>query len=75
MLLEAFQKSGLAGRGVKVILIGDGQAMADLRQYVKDNRLDGSVIFTGPVPHSSVPPYLDLIDIAVQPAANEYAAR
>ena len=72
MLLEAFQKSGLAGRGVKVMLIGDGQAMAGLRQYVKDNRLDGSVIFTGPVPHSSVPPYLDLIDIAVQPAANEY---
>jgi glycosyltransferase involved in cell wall biosynthesis len=30
------------------------------------------VIFTGPLPHAKVPPYLDLIDIAVQPAANEY---
>ena len=72
MLLEAFQKSGLAGRGVKVMLIGDGQAIADLRQYVAENRLGDSVIFTGPVPHAGVPPYLDLIDIAVQPAANEY---
>lgn len=72
MLLEAFQKSKLAGRGVKVMLIGDGQAMADLRQYVQENQLNDSVIFTGPLPHAEVPPYLDLIDIAVQPAANEY---
>jgi glycosyltransferase involved in cell wall biosynthesis len=46
--------------------------MADLRDYVAAHDLKEHVIFTGPLPHAQVPPYLDLIDIAVQPAANEY---
>jgi glycosyltransferase involved in cell wall biosynthesis len=70
-LLEAFAKSGLAGCA-KVMLIGDGQAMPELRRYVKEHSMDADVIFTGPLPHAHVPRYLDLIDIAVQPAANEY---
>lgn len=72
LLLEAFWKSGLAAERVKVLLIGDGPAMGDLREFVEKNGLHESVVFTGPLPHASVPPYLDLIDIAVQPAANEY---
>jgi glycosyltransferase involved in cell wall biosynthesis len=72
MLLDAYRFSGLAHEKVRLLLIGDGQAMAELRQYVRDTRLTDDVIFTGPVPHSRIPQYLDLIDIAVQPAANEY---
>jgi|SRR5579883_129804 glycosyltransferase involved in cell wall biosynthesis len=72
MLLDAFRISGVAKQGVKVMLLGDGQAMADLRQYVAENGMQQDVIFTGPLPHHEVPAYLNLIDIAVQPAANEY---
>jgi glycosyltransferase involved in cell wall biosynthesis len=72
MLVDAFQASGLRDRGARVMLIGDGQAMAELRQYVDGRGLRDSVIFTGPLPHASIPRYLDLVDIAVQPAANEY---
>ncbi len=72
LLLEAFERSGLAGGGVKVLLIGDGQAMPDLKNYVAQHRLESDVVFTGPLPHGEVPQYVDLIDIAVQPAANEY---
>ena len=72
LLLEAFHRSGLAARSAKVLLIGDGQAMRDLQEYVATHALRESVIFTGPLPHAQVPAYLDLIDIAVQPAANEY---
>jgi len=72
LLLDAFQLSGLALQGVKVILIGDGQAMPRLKAYVVQHRLERDVIFTGPLPHAEVPGYVDLIDIAVQPAANEY---
>ena len=46
--------------------------MPDLRRYVKEHRLENDVIFAGPVPHDKVPEYVSLIDIAVQPAANEY---
>lgn len=72
LLLEAFQRAGLAGKSAKVLLIGDGAAMAELRQYVEKRDLKSDVLFTGPLPHEKVPRYLNLIDIAVQPAANEY---
>ncbi len=72
MLLEAFHRSGVARRGVKVLLIGDGPAMADLSAYVREQKLERDVLFSGPLPHAEVPRYLATIDIAVQPAANEY---
>ena len=72
LLLDAFRRENLAAEKVKVLMIGDGPAMAGLQEFVRSNRLEGSVIFTGPLPHAEVPAHLDLIDIAVQPAANEY---
>jgi len=73
-LVEAFHKSNLAGRAAKVLLIGDGPAMPVLQELVARHNLQQSVLFTGPVRHHDVPDYLDLIDIAVQPAAVEYCS-
>ena len=72
LLIEAFQRARLNDENVKVLMIGDGPAMAGLQELVRANKLSDAVIFTGPLPHAEVPAYLDLIDIAVQPAANEY---
>jgi len=72
MLLESFHASGLAAQNTKMLLIGDGPAMPELQQYVREHGLEQEVLFTGPLPHAEVPRYLDLIDIAMQPAANEY---
>jgi len=72
LLLEAFRRHGLARRGGALLLIGDGPAMPELESYVAARRLQADVKFTGALPHSEVPAHLDLIDIAVQPAANEY---
>jgi glycosyltransferase involved in cell wall biosynthesis len=72
MLIEAFHRSGLAQRKVKLLLIGDGPAMPNLRAIVDQHGMGGAVVFTGPVPHDAVPEHLAQIDIAVQPAANEY---
>jgi len=74
LLLEAFHKSNLASGSVKLLLIGDGPAMPDLKNYVEKHQLRESVLFTGPVKHADVPDYLDLVDIAVQPAAIEYCS-
>ncbi|HZU30236.1 MAG TPA: glycosyltransferase family 4 protein, partial [Candidatus Angelobacter sp.] len=71
---EAFHKSKLANRNVKVLLIGDGPAMESLKTLVQHHDLQQSVLFTGPLRHAEVPDYLDLIDIAVQPAAVEYCS-
>jgi glycosyltransferase involved in cell wall biosynthesis len=74
MLLEAFHGSGLAAQNTKILLIGDGPAMPELREYVRRHGLESSVLFTGPLPHAEVPRYLDLIDIAVQPAGKHSGA-
>ncbi len=74
LLVEAFHKSKLANRNVKVLLIGDGPAMESLKTLVQHHDLQQSVLFTGPLRHAEVPDYLDLIDIAVQPAAVEYCS-
>jgi glycosyltransferase involved in cell wall biosynthesis len=70
-LLRAFHRSGLAGRA-SLLLIGDGPAMPELREYVAKHGIGDAVVFTGALRHEDVPPYLNAIDIAVQPAANEY---
>lgn len=72
LLLEAFHESRLRESNTALLLIGDGPAMPGLRDYVERNGLKDSVVFTGPVPHAEVPRYLEMVDIAVQPAANEY---
>jgi glycosyltransferase involved in cell wall biosynthesis len=72
MLVEAFQKANLPAKNAALLLIGDGSAMEDLRRTVEQYGLAKDVIFTGPLPHADVPQYLDLVDIAVQPAANQY---
>jgi len=71
-LLEAFHQSDLKMANAALLLIGDGPAMSDLRNYVAKNDLGQSVVFAGAVAHAEVPSYLEVIDIAVQPAANEY---
>jgi glycosyltransferase involved in cell wall biosynthesis len=72
MLIEAFHGARLAEQGAVLLLIGDGPAATDLRRQIDSLGLRDSVILTGAVPHEEVPSFLDLIDIAVQPAANEY---
>ncbi|HLH42979.1 MAG TPA: glycosyltransferase family 4 protein [Bryobacteraceae bacterium] len=72
LLLEGFLESGLWREEAVLMLVGDGPAASELKQYVAANRLQDSVIFTGPISHELVPAYLELVDIAVQPAANEY---
>lgn len=72
LLLEAFDRGGLAGHKAALLLIGDGPEMSMLKKYVAKHRLEPHVVFTGAVSHSTVPAYLNLIDVTVQPAANEY---
>jgi glycosyltransferase involved in cell wall biosynthesis len=72
MLVDAFHENNLAPKNAALLLIGDGPAMEDLRSAVERYGMKDTVVFTGPLPHDQVPRYLDLVDIAVQPAANEY---
>ena len=72
LLLEAFHHSGLGSGQAVLMLVGDGPATGELKDYVAKTNLQDSVIFTGAVSHEDIPRYLSIVDIAVQPAANEY---
>jgi glycosyltransferase involved in cell wall biosynthesis len=71
-LIDAFAHSDLASRGAALIFIGDGPAMPGLRAQAAARLPEGAVVFTGGIPHEEIPGYLNVIDIAVQPAANPY---
>ncbi len=73
MLLEIMHESRLHEQNVRLLLVGEGPAEADLKQYVQANGLQASVIFTGPIARAEVPAHLAAMDIAVQPKAPEYA--
>jgi glycosyltransferase involved in cell wall biosynthesis len=72
LLLEAFHQGDLAARGASLVLVGDGPMLGWLKDFVARHDLGESVVFTGPLPHGEVPAHVQLFDIAVQPAANEY---
>jgi glycosyltransferase involved in cell wall biosynthesis len=56
-----------SGRALKFLLIGDGPLAAQLRSELEPYTRDGSVIFTGAIPHKDVRAYLDAADILVSP--------
>ena len=72
LLLEAFYESGLWRGAAVLMLVGDGPATRELKDYAAQANLQDAVIFTGAVSHEEIPAYLGVVDIAVQPAANEY---
>jgi glycosyltransferase involved in cell wall biosynthesis len=73
MLLEIVHEADLAGRGVRLLLVGDGPAFADLSRYVDTHGLGSSVIFTGPVGRAEIAAHIAAMDITVQPSVTDYA--
>jgi glycosyltransferase involved in cell wall biosynthesis len=73
LLLEVTRRARLAEFDARVLLVGDGPIGPDLRRFVRENGLEGSVVFTGPVPHDGVPAHIAAMDVAVVPSAPEYA--
>jgi glycosyltransferase involved in cell wall biosynthesis len=72
LLLEAFRRGNLPARGATLVLVGDGPLLGWLNDFVAKHNLGEYVVFTGPLSHEDVPSHVQLFDIAVQPAANEY---
>jgi glycosyltransferase involved in cell wall biosynthesis len=73
LLLEIVHEAGLKGRGVKVLLVGDGPAYRELHDYAEKNNLLDTVIFTRAIDRDAVASYIAAMDVTVQPSATEYA--
>jgi glycosyltransferase involved in cell wall biosynthesis len=59
-----------ASEPTRLLIVGDGPARTDLETLVSELRLQGTVTFTGRVPHSAVPGIYRAIDVYAVPRAD-----
>jgi glycosyltransferase involved in cell wall biosynthesis len=59
---------------IKVLLVGDGPEMENLRQTAFRLGMERAIILPGPVPRDDVPVYIDAMDICVLPDSNAFGS-
>jgi glycosyltransferase involved in cell wall biosynthesis len=59
---------------IKVLLVGDGPEMENLKQTACRLGMENAVILPGPVPRDEVPAYIDAMDICVLPDSNAFGS-
>lgn len=59
---------------LKVLLVGDGPEMENLKRTAFRLGIEREVIFPGPVPRDDVPAYIDAMDICVLPDSNAFGS-
>lgn len=67
MLVDSFHLISPKTPQAKLILVGDGETRPAIEKKVAAYGLEKAVIFTGPVPHETIPAYLRAADICVAP--------
>src|ERR1700687_1805555 len=58
----------------KVLLVGDGPEMTNLKQTAFRLGMESAVIFSGPVSRDEVPAYIDAMDICVLPDSSAFGS-
>jgi len=59
---------------IKVLLVGDGPEMDNLKETACRLGMEKEVVFSGPVPRDDVPRYIDAMDICVLPDSNAFGS-
>jgi glycosyltransferase involved in cell wall biosynthesis len=67
LLVAAMPKLLAARSDLKLLLVGGGQVAEDIRQQIKQLKLEDVVIMTGRVPNSDVEAYYSVTDVLVYP--------
>lgn len=59
---------------IKVLLVGDGPEMEELKRTAFRLGMESAIIFSGPVPRDEVAAYIDAMDICVLPDSNPFGS-
>lgn len=75
-LLESFANlvNEYPKKSFRLLVVGDGMVLPDLKKIAIKLGINKSVIFFGNVPHRDVYTYIDLMDIAVMASSNWYGS-
>lgn len=65
LMVEAFAKALSTISKIRLLIVGDGAALEDIKLAVARLGIDEFVIFTGQVPYEEMPSYMGLADIAI----------
>lgn len=58
----------------RMLIVGDGEILPQLKERVAQLNLEGKIWFTGNVPHSEVYDYLSVMDVTVMARSNWYGS-
>jgi glycosyltransferase involved in cell wall biosynthesis len=74
ILIEIAKRIRVLHPEMKVLLVGDGPEMKNLKQTARTSGMESAVVFSGPVPRDDVPGYIDAMDICVLPDSNAFGS-
>ena len=64
-LMEAFKKVQSIFEDVKLVMIGDGNALEEIKTLARSLQIEKNIIFTGRIPHHEVVNYIGIGDIGI----------
>lgn len=74
-LIEAFALLRKSHQdNIKLLIVGDGEILSDLKARTKELAIESDVIFTGNIPHVKVYNYIALMDCTVMARSNWYGS-
>ena len=73
-LVDAVAELSVARPDLRLLVVGDGPALDDLRRRAAERGVEERVIFTGAVARERVPDLIAAMDVAVQPDVTDYAS-
>ena len=65
IVLKAFGRLPKNHKKAKLLFVGDGDALKDIKRISKDLDIEENVIFTGRVSYWDIPSYIDLADVGL----------
>lgn len=74
VLIDAFVSVVRSHPHSRLLIVGDGVILTELKIQAKTLGLDGKVIFTGKVPHTEVFDYMSNMDICIMAKSNWYGS-
>lgn len=74
LLIESFAVLATSSLSLKLLIVGDGSILPDLKNLAEKLGLASKIIFTGNVAHEKVNDYLAVMDIAVMVKSNWYGS-
>lgn len=74
LLLEAFRMVARKVGDARLLLVGDGPMMPEIRNRVRESGLEDRVHLTGKVPHQDLPGYIAGFHVGVMPDSNDYGS-